>query len=76
MRDGRFWIVTCPFETVIVAGNGVAALRLGEASALETSATASAKPVRNAARAKRRAMGASPSPFREGVEASGERQVF
>ena len=67
IRTGRFGTVTLPFETVIVAGNGAAVVRPGAASAVDASATA--RTVRNAARARRRAMGASPSPFREGVEA-------
>jgi hypothetical protein len=59
-------------KTMMVAGNadGVAD-EVAEAAGTTTSARA----LSAAARAKR-AMGASPSPFREGVEASGERQVF
>jgi hypothetical protein len=72
IRLGRFATVTFPLKTLMVAGNadGVADV-VAEAAGTRTRARA----LSAAARAKR-AMRASPSPFREGIEASGERQVF
>ena len=72
--DGRFEIVTFPLPAVIVTGNGVAEGPVDAASATDVSVAA--RTLRSAARAKRRDMAASPSPFREGVEAYGRRQVF
>jgi hypothetical protein len=72
IRVGRSATVTFPLKAVIVAGK---AEGVADVVAEDAGTRTSARALSAAARA-RRAMGASPSPFREGVEASGERQVF
>jgi hypothetical protein len=76
MRDGRFRIVTVPLSTVTVTGYGAATAGFVPATDDAVSVSVSATTASAAARAKRPDMAASPSPFREGVEAEGERQVF